>query len=97
MTFGYRGPSIDHSLLSPSGRMSKRARKAAIAREGRRLFADLEPHQETEQEKLTREIDALKRSARNLLDLAARGMKPKAYPKEAAKLLALANQLEGKK
>ena len=31
-------PSIDHSLLSPSGRVSKRARKAALKREQARLF-----------------------------------------------------------
>lgn len=33
-------PTIDHSLLSPSGRMSKRARKAAIKRETARLFSE---------------------------------------------------------
>ena len=33
-------PSVDHSLLSPSGRMSKRARKAANDRETKR-YSDL--------------------------------------------------------
>lgn len=31
-------PSIDHSLLSPSGKMSKRARRAAMDREREKLF-----------------------------------------------------------
>lgn len=31
-------PSIDHSLLSPSGRVSRRARQAALKREHDRLF-----------------------------------------------------------
>lgn len=31
-------PSIDHGLLSPNGRMSKRARDAAMKREAARLF-----------------------------------------------------------
>lgn len=33
-------PSIDHGLLSPSGRTSKRARKAAMEREQERLWPD---------------------------------------------------------
>lgn len=39
-------PSIDHSLLSPSGHISKRARKAALAREHDRLFDQTEEHNE---------------------------------------------------
>jgi hypothetical protein len=37
-TPGQSIPSIDHSLISPSGRMSKRAREAALKREAGRLF-----------------------------------------------------------
>ena len=37
--YHYSGPSCDHGLLSPSGRCSKRTRKAAEAINARRLFA----------------------------------------------------------
>ncbi len=37
-SYGYRGPSIDHTVLSPSGRVSKAARKAALKSEAARLF-----------------------------------------------------------
>ena len=81
-------PAIDHSLLSPSGHMSKRARKAAIERETIRLFAgiDLNPPvlQPTEKERLLRQAAILRR-------LAERGMKPRAYKKEAERLEALAS------
>ena len=33
-------PAIDHSTLSPSGRVSKRIRKAALERTRRELFGD---------------------------------------------------------
>lgn len=77
-------PSIDHGLLSPSGSMSKRARKAAMERERVRLFGAqglqrTEPAQPTE-----REHDL--RMAAELEDLARRGMKPKAHAKKAAEL-----------
>ena len=88
-------PSIDHSLLSPSGRMSKRARTAALKREGERLFAGLEPIPEpTDKDKALAKAKSLRRHAANLLDLAQRGMKPRAFPREAAKAIAQAETIE---
>jgi hypothetical protein len=53
-------PCIDHGLLSPSGRMSKRARVAAMKRETARLFAGVEwapkPIELTEKQKLLAEV-----------------------------------------
>ena len=37
----YRGPSIDHSVLSPNGRISKRASAAKMAIEHAKLFDGL--------------------------------------------------------
>ena len=73
-------PSIDHSILSPSGRVSKRARNAALERTRRELFGDGLPYPTCPQ---PTERECLLRQARNLRDLAARGMKPRAFTKEA--------------
>lgn len=83
-------PSIDHSLLSPSGRMSKRARAVALKREAARLFPpDFDWSraipQPTKREQLLRQ-------ATHLRDLAAQGMKPRAYRKEAERLERLARE-----
>lgn len=72
------------ALSSPSGRMSKRARAAADRRLSLALFGpsglQCEPTpQPTEREKL------LAQAAR-LRELADRGMKPRAYRKEAERL-----------
>lgn len=97
----YEGPSIDHSLLSPSGRISKRARKAAIERDEARVrawFMRKYPEQTAEQIAATKSAAravSLRRTAANLLDLASRGMKPRAYPKAAARMIAEAEALEG--
>lgn len=74
-------PSIDHSLLSPSGRMSDRARKAAMKREAAKLFDGVNtsprlPPQPTKRERLLRE-------AAQCRDFAARGMRPRAFIKQA--------------
>ena len=81
-------PSVDHSLLSPSGHMSKRARAAASERLRVELFgeeglAHPEPAQPTDSE-------AWLRKAANLREMAARGMHPRKYVKEAERLEALA-------
>lgn len=90
-------PSIDHSQLSPNGRVSKRARKAMHTVNAALLFppelqaeirANRRANQPTKQERL-------RRQAANLRDLAARGMKPRAFPKEAARLEAEAAALDG--
>ena len=80
-------PSIDHSFLSPSGRVSKRARKAAQEITRHELFGDGLPYptckQPTDRERL------LQHAAR-LRDLAERGMRPKAFIREAEALEAQA-------
>src|SRR5690606_1980619 len=69
-------PSIDHTILSPSGRVSKRARKAALEREAARLFppGTFAPPVKSADDVMRDQIAALRRSAMNLRDLAARGM-----------------------
>ena len=79
------------ALSSPSGRMSKRAHKAATERLSINLFGKdgLEPlkcKQPTRKEYLLR-------NAQQLEDLARNGMKPRAYKKEAEKLRQEANLL----
>ena len=91
MPFGYRGPSIDHSLISPNGHMSKRARAAALKREGERLFAGVELNPATPQPK---ESETLLAHAARLRELAARGMQVRKYTREADKAEARAKQLQ---
>ena len=71
------------ALSSPSGRMSKRGKAAATERLRRDLFgsglANPEPKQPGKSERLLQE-------ARELRDLAGRGMKPQAYLKRAKEL-----------
>jgi hypothetical protein len=86
-------PSIDHSILSPSGRVSKRSEKAAKERASLELFGPQGlarpqgPTQPTEQE-------SLRRYAAELRGLAERGMKPIAYAKKAKELEDRANELD---
>ncbi len=88
-------PSIDHSLLSPNGRVSKRARASALAREAARLFPpgywDEAPLSQAEQD--AQRAASLRGTAKTLRDLAARGMHPRKYVKEADRLEAEANAL----
>lgn len=89
-------PSIDHSILSPSGRCSKRAREAALKREAARLFPKgyfNEPPKSDRQIAQDRAA-TLRRSAENLRSLAARGMTPRKFIREAEKLEAEAAILE---
>ena len=92
MEYGYRGPAIDHSLLSPSGRMSKRARKAAHEREEARVAAwwakkyPAPSPEEQASKEAAEKRERLLRTAANLEDLANRGMHPRKYRKEAARL-----------
>ena len=89
-------PSIDRSLLSPSGRISKRARKAAINREGERLFPAgyWDAEAPSQAEGLERRRTSLLPSAKHLRDLAARGMSPRKYLKAAQALEALAADIK---
>ena len=84
-------PSVDHSLLSPSGRMSKRARRAALERTRRELFGD-----GITLRKLTPDVSAQawRHRAAMFRDLAARGLKPRAHLKEAERCERLAIQAE---
>lgn len=79
------------SLTSPSGRMPKRALRAAQESLRRDLFGDglqvSMPAQPTEAE-------SLRRNAKQLRELAGRGMKPRAYLKQAAQMEARAAELE---
>ena len=80
-------PAIDHSLLSPSGKISKRARKAALKREHDRLF----PTGFWDQPKSAIQVATEKRAsllqaAFNLREMAARGMNAKRFIKEAVRL-----------
>jgi hypothetical protein len=88
-------PSIDHSILSPSGRMSKAAREAAMKREASRLFPPgfWDKPQESEDGKKKKQAERLIRTAQTLRDLAARGMRTRSYLQEADKLDARAAAL----
>lgn len=73
------------ALGSPSGRMSKRAKAAAQKRLGDALFGNYDPTKrapETPAEKKERLINY----AKFLRGLAAGGMKPRAYIREAKRL-----------
>ena len=83
-------PSIDHGALSPSGKVSKRARKAAQERTHRELFGD---GLERPRCKQPTEKEYLLKLAAELRDLANRGMKPRAYNKTADELEAQAELL----
>jgi hypothetical protein len=91
-------PAIDHTLLSRSGKCSKRARKAFLERERARLFPPgyWDKPEPTGAEKTQSECVSLRRRAKMLSDLADRGMKVRKYRKEAAKLLDEAAELERK-
>ena len=80
---------IDHGILSPSGKVSKRARKAALKRCAKELFPDdfvwPSTPQPTKRERLLRQ-------AAELRALANRGMNTRKYNKEADKLEKEANR-----
>lgn len=64
-------PSINHSLLSPSGRMSKAARTAALKLAARELFPPgfWDTPMPTEAEANAAKITSLRRTAANLRNL----------------------------
>src|SRR5271169_1558398 len=74
------------ALSSPSGRMSKRARKAAEARLGAALF----PPGSWENPPLRKSPEHHRAYARTLRELAAHGMRPRVHIREAERLEALA-------
>ena len=86
-------PACDHSGLSPSGRVSKRARAAWLAREAARLFppgtfADTRRPENADEKRVR-----LLRTAAELRALADRGMKPRAHRRAAERLEAEAASL----
>jgi len=79
------------ALSSPSGRMSKRARKQAEERLGRALFGEaglLSPQVEQPSK-----VTSLLRTAKELRELAARGMSPRKFRKKADELEAQAHRV----
>ena len=76
-------PAIDHGILSPSGNVSKRAERAAKERMRRELFGDGLEYPSCPQES---KRDSLLRRAKELRELAARGMSPRKYAREAERL-----------
>lgn len=85
-------PTAEHGLLSPSGHMSERARSAALERERVKLFGP--GGLKKEPVKQSSEKESLLRQAKELRDLAARGMRPKAYQKKASELEQKASLLD---
>jgi len=86
-------PSIDHSLLSPSGKISKAARKRAMERYGKEVEEWEASQVETEEEKQVRAQDAQDSKRRQDLSMAKKlhgfadnGFGPKKHRKEALRL-----------
>ena len=92
----YQGPAAEHSLLSPSGKMSKRARKDAERRELERLFPPefLESLKPTAEQTKKKKVESLRNSARDLRNLAAAGMSSRKFRRKAAELELQATELE---
>ena len=89
-------PCIDHSILSPSGRVSKRSREAAMKREAAKLFPPgfWDAPKKTDLEIRKQKSLSLRRSASNLRELAERGMSTGKFLKEAKRLEAWAEEIE---
>jgi len=83
-------PSVNHSYLSPSGKVSKRARQAAQERTRRELLGDGLAFPACQQ---PTEAERLRRQAAQLRTLADRGMKPRAYRRKADELERMADRL----
>ncbi len=86
-------PRLDHSILSPSGHVSKRSREAALERVRRELFGDGLAYPTAPQ---PTEAESLRRQAAELRELADRGMRPRAYRKKAGELEALADECDAR-
>jgi len=71
------------ALSSPSGRMSRAAKERAQERLRRKLFGDGLSYPQAKQPSKAK---ALRRRAAELRELASRGVKPRAYVKEAERL-----------
>ena len=77
---GYNGPCIDHSILSPSGHISKHDKAAYMRKFAKQLdawFAVRYPSlsdKELERKQTQARIDSCRRQAAELRGLASRGM-----------------------
>lgn len=93
---------FDHGILSPSGRISKRGRDAAIKRLADRLWPDGCTREDicgkdpepTEEERLAAERGYLLAQAKRLRDLANLGMSRRKFNKEAERLEKLAAEIK---
>ena len=97
---GYKGPAIDHSLISPNGRISKRTKAAAIKRhaaESKAWFDEKHP-QPTDAEKAESKrlatIKALTHHAERLEAFAANGYRVRFHNNHAAKVRAEIESLQ---
>ena len=87
----YDGPPIDHGLLSPSGRISKRSRAAALKRyqAGVSEWWDKEYPPPTAEERAKNNqlalIESLTRHAERLEEFARQGYRTRYHNKHAAK------------
>lgn len=89
--YGYRGPAMDYGLHSPSGKMSKQARAAAMKRETAQLFAGVELNPPVPQPS---KRERLLYWAAELRKLADNGFRPKYHRKHADRLEAEAMEME---
>lgn len=83
------------ALSSPSGRMSKRARAAALRRLQAMLDAERGPVTPAPPRYADNDPTLLRQRAADLRAMAARGMKRRAFTRQAAELDARAAALEG--
>lgn len=81
-------PSIDHSGLSPSGRVSKASREAWLKREHDRLFPPgyWDTPEPTEEQQKQAKRAGLLRSAARLREFAANGYRVRYHTKHAERL-----------
>lgn len=78
-------PCVDHSGLSPSGRVSKRARKAWLKVQHDRLFPAgyWDEPAPTEEQKREANVENVRRQIERLRELASRGMSLRKFTKRA--------------
>lgn len=87
----YQGPGVDHSLISPNGRMSKRSKVLAQERTRRALFGDGLAFPSCPQPS---DKEYYLRKAAEFRDLAARGVQSRRHLREAERMEALAKECD---
>mgnify|MGYP001593753176 FL=1 len=86
---------FDHGILSPSGRVSKRTRKVALAKLAARVNDAMAAAEESRQASFEAKLPQhLRQQATELRRLADLGMRPKAHRYLASKLEAEADRLD---